>query len=439
MSILSTFSSVSANAFKRITESVGKFALQFNKLNEVNAPTGIMTYGHNLQLSDDGNTMLVGTSGLSGFTKYADGTWERNMAYVEVFKKNGSNWTKIQTFPYEIQTSVNISNNYVALSGDGKTIARTYNTVTTSQGVSNGGWTFTIYTHSNKIEFYKFNGTSFVLDSNIEIINNTGTIWHSYLKLNYDGTLAITYSGGFFSIYQLSSGTWTKKFDSNSVTAWEYSSGIRFSDRHTLTATRNFETIACFSSKTSVDIYKKNSSGWTVFQTISVALTNTSRGDRLQSVNLSDDGNTLLISYIEEATSNPNNICEVYTSSGSTYTKKQTISIPGWYTTYPYYYINFGQFADGQGTLISGDASKILFHSGKCAKVYVNENGKYVYDLEFSVETEVTQDGEYLYSTYQLGGQGAASKNFGTLVFGDSGLKIDETTFGRILTYLSNE
>ena len=190
-------------------------------------------YGKTIDLSDDGNTLAVGSNrGGTNDGGKRQNTVAYNAGEVSILTRSGTTWTE-QTVFSGSDSVANDQFNTVCLSGDGSTLA------VAAHGQDSAG------TNAGKIYIYKYNGTSWAnsVGSNEEhtitttnyqfgessYYRNTDNIgyaggWNGQgegggssnnaLSLSYDGNTfawgaVVGSSGGFVNVWTRSGTTWT--------------------------------------------------------------------------------------------------------------------------------------------------------------------------------------------------------------------------------------
>ena len=293
-------------------------------------------YGKTIDLSDDGNTLVIGSNrGGTNDSGNRQNTAPYNSGEVSILTRSGTTWTE-QTVFSGSDSVANDQFNHVCLSGDGNTLAVA---ATNHAGAGND---------AGKIYIYKYNGTSWAnsVGSNEEHTITTSNYqfgesatYRAGNRIGYAGGWNATGQGGGFSNNALS-----LSYNGNDF-AWGAVDGP---------------------SGGYVNVWTRSGTTWTHQQHIRPASypTNGSALDyNFGTVTLDASGNKLLIGAIGEAMTYGSNTFQfvgavyTYLRSGSTWTEHERIA-PIADATKGYGGINSANF--GHNVSMTGDGSKCL-------------------------------------------------------------------------------
>jgi len=287
-------------------------------------------YGKTIDLSDDGNTLAVGSNrGGTNDSGNRQNTAPYNAGEVSILTRSGTTWTE-QTVFSGSDSVANDQFNYVCLSGDGNTLAVA---APNHSGVAND---------AGKIYIYKYNGTS----------------WANSVGSNEEHTITTSnYAGGESHILSDHMGR---------VQGWNTQGAGGGSSNNALSLSYNGNTFA-FGAMANhyggyVNVWTRSGSTWTHQQHFQSAtwISNTAM---FGTVTLDASGNKLLVGAMGEPMTYGSYTFQfvgavyTYLRSGSTWTEHERIA-PVADATKGYGGINSANF--GHNVSMTGDGSKCL-------------------------------------------------------------------------------
>ena len=274
-------------------------------------------FGRDVSISSDGNTLIVGSTGQD------TGATDTGSAYI--FTRSGTSWTQqAELTASDAQASDNFGHS-VAISGDGDVAIAGAPYEDTGGNVAGAAYIFTR------------SGTTWTQQAKIQASDKASPDifgWSVDICTDGDKVIVGAYQEDFKGaayVFTRSGTTWTqqqKLVASDAASGENFGSGVALDkDGDTAIVGARYESTGSFSANGAAYIFTRSGTTWTQQQKLS-ASDSASNFNFADSVDISDDGNTIIAGATGGSSSGTSNTgaAYVFTRSGTTWTQQQKLN-----------------------------------------------------------------------------------------------------------------